>query len=87
VVGIPDPDFGEVVAAVVVRREDGSSALNTAAVICHVKQRLANFKVPKRVLFLPELPRNAMGKVEKAALRRLMTGESGPAESRSAPRE
>jgi malonyl-CoA/methylmalonyl-CoA synthetase len=87
VVGIPDPDFGEVVAAVVVRREDGSSALNTAAVIGHVKQRLANFKVPKRVLFLPELPRNAMGKVEKAALRRLMTGESGPAESRSAPRE
>ena len=46
-----------------------------AAVIGHVKARLANFKAPKRVRFLAELPRNQMGKVEKAVLRRLLAGE------------
>ena len=56
-------------------RRDGASAPDEAAVIRHVKERLANFKVPKRVRFLEELPRNAMGKVEKAELRRLLAGE------------
>ncbi len=76
VVGIPDPDFGEVVVAVVVRRAPETGVPDEAAVIRHVKERLANFKVPKRVRFLPELPRNAMGKVEKAALRRALAGEA-----------
>jgi malonyl-CoA/methylmalonyl-CoA synthetase len=75
VVAIVDADFGEAVAAVVVRRRDSVTTLDEAAVIGHVKARLANFKVPKRVRFLEELPRNAMGKVEKAELRRLLAGE------------
>jgi malonyl-CoA/methylmalonyl-CoA synthetase len=74
VVGVPDADFGEVVAAMVVRRAAAGTP-DEAAVIRHVKERLANFKVPKRVRFLPALPRNAMGKVEKAELRRLLAGE------------
>jgi malonyl-CoA/methylmalonyl-CoA synthetase len=76
VIGIPDADFGEAVAAVVVPRNPGAAALDEAAVIGHVKERLANFKVPKRVRFVAELPRNAMGKVEKTELRKMMAGES-----------
>ena len=76
VVGIADADFGEAVAAVVVRRDGSAATPDEAAVIGHVKDRLANFKVPKRVRFLTELPRNAMGKVEKTELRRLLAGES-----------
>jgi malonyl-CoA/methylmalonyl-CoA synthetase len=67
VVGVPHPDFGEAVTAVVVTRE--GAALDEAGVIAHVKSQIANYKVPKRVLFLPELPRNAMGKVQKNVLR------------------
>ncbi len=76
VVGIPDPDFGEVVAAVVVPGSLETARPDEETVIRHVRDRLASFKVPKRVRFLPELPRNAMGKVEKTALRRFLTGES-----------
>ncbi|HSD34448.1 MAG TPA: AMP-binding protein [Alphaproteobacteria bacterium] len=75
VVGIPDADFGEVAAAAVVRADPAASAPDEAAVIGHVKARLANFKAPKRVRFLAELPRNQMGKVEKAVLRRWLAGE------------
>jgi len=67
VFGVPHADFGEAVMAALVLAP--GSALTERAVIDHVKSRLANFKVPKRVVFLPELPRNAMGKVLKADLR------------------
>ncbi len=67
VVGVPHPDFGEAVTAVVVLRE--GAALDEATVIAHVKSQIANYKVPKRVLFARELPRNAMGKVQKNVLR------------------
>ena len=67
VVGVPHPDFGEAVVAVLVPRP--GAALDEAAVIAAVKSRIANFKVPKRVFVLPELPRNAMGKVQKNLLR------------------
>jgi malonyl-CoA/methylmalonyl-CoA synthetase len=67
VVGVPHPDFGEAVVAVLVPRP--GAALDEAAVIGAVKSRIANFKVPKRVFVLPELPRNAMGKVQKNLLR------------------
>ena len=67
VFGVPHADFGEAVTAAVVLVP--GVALTERAVIDHVKSKLANFKVPKRVVFLPELPRNAMGKVLKAELR------------------
>jgi malonyl-CoA/methylmalonyl-CoA synthetase len=67
VIGVPHPDFGEAVAAVVVPAPD--AALDEAAVIAAVRDRLASFKVPKRVWFADSLPRNAMGKVQKNALR------------------
>jgi malonyl-CoA/methylmalonyl-CoA synthetase len=67
VIGVPHPDFGEAVSAVVVGAP--GAALDEAAVIAAVRDRLAGFKVPKRVWFAPSLPRNAMGKVQKNALR------------------
>jgi malonyl-CoA/methylmalonyl-CoA synthetase len=68
VVGVAHPDFGEAVIAVVVPRRGGGAA-SEAGIIGALKGRLANFKVPKRVYFLDELPRNAMGKVQKNILR------------------
>jgi malonyl-CoA/methylmalonyl-CoA synthetase len=67
VIGVPHPDFGEAVSAVVVRAP--GAALEEAAVIAAVRARLAGFKVPKRVWFAQSLPRNTMGKVQKNALR------------------
>jgi malonyl-CoA/methylmalonyl-CoA synthetase len=68
VVGVPHPDFGEAVTAVVVARAD-APAPTEAEIIAALKARLANFKVPKRVFVVKELPRNAMGKVQKNVLR------------------
>jgi malonyl-CoA/methylmalonyl-CoA synthetase len=75
VIGVPHPDFGEGVTAVVVTRKDAS--LTEAGVIAALEQRLAKFKLPKRVLFVDDLPRNAMGKVQKAALRETHRGLYG----------
>jgi malonyl-CoA/methylmalonyl-CoA synthetase len=75
VIGVPHPDFGEGVTAVVVARKD--AALTEAGVIAALEQRLAKFKLPKRVLFVDDLPRNAMGKVQKAALRERHKGLYG----------
>jgi malonyl-CoA/methylmalonyl-CoA synthetase len=67
VIGVPHADFGEGVTAVVVKRE--GSALDEAGVLDALKGKLAKFKLPKRVLFVEDLPRNAMGKVQKNLLR------------------
>ncbi len=70
VIGLPHPDFGEAVTAVVVRQKNAEGkALSEDGIIAAVKDRLANFKVPKWVYLVDELPRNAMGKVQKNLLR------------------
>jgi malonyl-CoA/methylmalonyl-CoA synthetase len=79
VVGIPHPDFGEAVAAVVVAKRDAS--LSEYDVIAYLKARIANFKVPKFVLFVDELPRNAMGKVQKNVLREQLPTATNNTES------
>ena len=63
----PDPDFGESVTAVVVARS--GHALTEGGIIAALKADIASFKVPKRVHFVDDLPRNAMGKVQKNVLR------------------
>jgi malonyl-CoA/methylmalonyl-CoA synthetase len=67
VIGLPHRDFGEGVAAVVVPRP--GATLDEAAILKGLEGKLAKFKLPKRVMVADELPRNTMGKVQKAALR------------------
>jgi len=75
VIGIAHPDFGEGVTAVVVR-EKGAS-IDETAVMAGLSERLARFKQPKRVIFVDELPRNTMGKVQKNVLRDIYKGLYG----------
>jgi malonyl-CoA/methylmalonyl-CoA synthetase len=67
VIGVPHPDFGEAVVAVVVSKP--GAKLNSDAMIADLKGKIANFKVPKKIIIVSELPRNAMGKVQKNILR------------------
>ena len=67
VVGLPHPDFGEAVTAVAAT--GGGEHPTEAQVLAALEAELAAFKRPKRVIFVDELPRNTMGKVQKAALR------------------
>lgn len=67
VIGVPHPDFGEAVVAVVVARD--GAVLDTAVMQDELKNRIANFKVPKQLHLIGQLPRNTMGKVQKNVLR------------------
>jgi malonyl-CoA/methylmalonyl-CoA synthetase len=67
VIGVPHADFGEGVTAVVVCNK--GAGVDEAAVLKALDGRLAKFKMPKRVFVVDELPRNAMGKVQKNILR------------------
>jgi malonyl-CoA/methylmalonyl-CoA synthetase len=67
VIGAPHPDFGEAVIAVVVPKPGATVAESTLAQA--VTERLANYKRPKRIVLVKELPLNAMGKVQKNILR------------------
>ncbi|MCI4428631.1 MAG: malonyl-CoA synthase [Burkholderiales bacterium] len=67
VIGAPHPDFGEAVVAIVVPRT--GATLQPDALIADLKARIANYKVPKRLFLADNLPRNAMGKVQKNLLR------------------
>jgi malonyl-CoA/methylmalonyl-CoA synthetase len=72
VIGLPHPDFGEGVTAIVATAP--GAILSEAGVLAALEQRLARYKLPKRVLFRETLPRNAMGKVQKKALRDAFKG-------------
>jgi malonyl-CoA/methylmalonyl-CoA synthetase len=67
VIGCPDVTWGERVVTVIERH--AGAVLNEADVVAHCRANLAPYKIPKEVLFLTTLPRNAMGKIEKAKLR------------------
>jgi malonyl-CoA/methylmalonyl-CoA synthetase len=67
VIGVPHPDFGEGVTAVVVKSD--KAALSEKDVLGRLEGRLAKFKLPKQVIFVDDLPRNTMGKVQKNLLR------------------
>ena len=68
VIGVPHPDFGEAVTAVVTR-DVNNKACTEENIIAALKPKLANYKIPKRVMFVDDLPRNTMGKVQKNLLR------------------
>jgi malonyl-CoA/methylmalonyl-CoA synthetase len=67
VFGVPHADFGEAVMAAVVPRP--GATLSESAILSALGHRLAKFKAPKQIILVESLPRNAMGKVQKAALR------------------
>ena len=67
VIGMPDPKWIEAVTAVIVLREGQS--LNEAGVLAHCAAYLSGFKIPKKVVFTENLPRNASGKILKRELR------------------
>lgn len=73
VVGVPHADFGEGVVAIIV--PETGRKLSESDIITTLRGRLANFKLPKRTIFVAELPRNTMGKVQKNDLRRRYANE------------
>lgn len=75
VVGVPDPKWGEVGVAFVVLKEP----LEADALRAFLRQRLAGYKVPKHIVFLPELPKSGPGKVQKEVLKRMWEAEHGQA--------
>jgi malonyl-CoA/methylmalonyl-CoA synthetase len=75
VIGVPHPDFGEAVVACVIPAPGAD--LDEAGLRAALRDRLAAFKIPKRILVMGEFPRNAMGKVQKAELRKAHAGLFG----------
>jgi malonyl-CoA/methylmalonyl-CoA synthetase len=66
VIGVPHPDFGEGVVAILVADDN----VTADAVMAGISDKLAKFKQPKKILFVDALPRNTMGKVQKAVMRK-----------------
>ncbi len=75
-VGLPDEEFGEKVVAVVVLKE-GKGSLLPEALVEHCKMRLASYKCPRQIAIVADLPRNAMGKIQKNRIPRIFLGERG----------
>jgi fatty-acyl-CoA synthase len=73
VIGVPDPDLGEVGLAFVVLREDGT--LDEEALKTHARGRLSRYKIPRRFVQVPSLPRTVTGKVQKYRLRQQLSGK------------
>jgi acyl-CoA synthetase (AMP-forming)/AMP-acid ligase II len=69
VIGIPDPEWGETLRAFIVLRT--GAALTETEVIDYCRKELADFKRPRKVTFMAELPRNPTGKILKRELRQL----------------
>jgi malonyl-CoA/methylmalonyl-CoA synthetase len=67
VIGVPHRDFGEGVTAIVV--PEPNAKIEEHAILAALSEKLAKFKLPKRVIVVDDLPRNAMGKVQKNVLR------------------
>ncbi|MBV9660016.1 MAG: AMP-binding protein, partial [Acidimicrobiales bacterium] len=76
VVGIPDERWGEIVAAALI--VDGNSQLDARSVQEWCDARLANYKKPRQIAFLDELPKGSTGKVVKRRVRELLEGGAGP---------
>jgi acyl-CoA synthetase (AMP-forming)/AMP-acid ligase II len=74
VVGAPDPEWGEAVTAVLVAKGTPPADAQLAQ---HLEQRLAGFKRPKRTVWMESLPRNAMGKLDKKAVRAMLWNRNG----------
>jgi fatty-acyl-CoA synthase len=74
VIALPDPKWVEAVTAVVVLR--AGMCATEAELIAHARQRLAPFKLPKRVIFIDILPRNTAGKLLKRELRKIYAAEA-----------
>ena len=68
VIGVPHDDFGEGVVAIVVKK-NVEQDVSQEEIIAHLKSQLANYKIPKKIFFVDQLPRNAMAKVQKNILR------------------
>jgi malonyl-CoA/methylmalonyl-CoA synthetase len=69
VIGLPDEDYGERVTAVVVPKKDQTETF-TEEILSYCKQHLAGYKCPKQVILVDQLPRNAMGKIQKDVLQK-----------------
>jgi malonyl-CoA/methylmalonyl-CoA synthetase len=67
VIGLPHRDFGEAVTAIVVR--NNGAEVTEPEILAALRPRLAGYKLPKRVVFVDQLPRNTMAKVQKTLLR------------------
>jgi acyl-CoA synthetase (AMP-forming)/AMP-acid ligase II len=74
VIGCPDREWGERVTAVVVLNQGGS--VSSRELIAFCRERLAPYKSPKSIVFREDLPRNAMGKIQKAELRKTVCVET-----------
>ena len=72
VIGVPHPDLGEALVALIAGEENTTPSEQTA--ITALKRNLAGFKVPRRIIRLDALPKNAMGKVQKNTLRETYAG-------------
>jgi HIP---CoA ligase len=83
VIGVPDERLGEVCQAYIIARP--GAEVGPAEIITFCRERLANFKVPRSVLIVAELPRNAAGKVLKYVLRAQAASQAGPARLSSPP--
>jgi malonyl-CoA/methylmalonyl-CoA synthetase len=67
VIGVPHPDFGEGVVGILVAKP--GNTINEETVLSSIRDDIARFKQPKRIIVMDELPRNTMGKVQKNQLR------------------